>query len=110
MGRSGWPVVMPDTIDTYGSLILRRDAQKLNLVFPAIAQNALNGNSSEKGNVWCRLCVSRGRKHGYVSSQVLKMSKMSYRKLYIVEKTQYIFFCGRIKLFYFCSATVVLNS
>uniref|UniRef100_A0A803YDY1 Receptor-type tyrosine-protein phosphatase gamma n=1 Tax=Meleagris gallopavo TaxID=9103 RepID=A0A803YDY1_MELGA len=39
---------MPDTIDTYGSLILRRDAQKLNLVFPAIAQNALNGNSSEK--------------------------------------------------------------
>jgi len=49
-------------------LFFWRGAQKLKAVVPAIAQKALDGNSSEKHNVLCRLCVSRGKNHGCVSS------------------------------------------
>lgn len=111
--RCAWAIgggllVMPDTIDISRSLILWRDAQKLNLVVPAIAQNALNGNSSERDHVLCRLCVSRGRKHGCVSSQVLKMSKMSYGKLYICTEDIIHFLPWKNKavLFLFCHSSV----
>ena len=79
-------IVMPGTIITLRSAVttsvLHRNARRFNLLVVAIAQRAWNESFYKKYDVLSRLCVllgsivSRGKNKNFVSSQVLKMSKI----------------------------------